>query len=200
MDAIDRELQLRSAGNANDAESQRVRADLEKQRLAAIRSAIGADRFDTFAMLHDPVYQDALASAQKVGASQEAATALYEIQRATTDEVDRIQNDPNLTAGQKQEQLREAQAEQQRARALVLGEQLPAEPVQQQTGPELRSYRIIPGDTLGQIALRYGVGMNAVRAVNPGLDINRLPPGTVINVPTPTPRPPLPIPPGRPGR
>jgi len=193
VDQIDRDIQLKYAGA--DAESQRQRAVLEQQRLNVIRDTLGAERYDNFVMYHDPAYQDALATAQKAGASQDAAAALYEIQRATTDELDRIRNDPSLTAAQKQEQIREAQLEQERARALVLGEQPPAESTQ--NTPQLRTHTKLPGETLGEIALRYGVGVSAIRQANPGLDINRLPGGVPINIPVAPPAPPpLPYPPG----
>jgi hypothetical protein len=189
LDSIDRDIQLRFAGN--DAGSQRQRAALEQQRQAAIRDAVGAERYDTLVMLRDPAYQQLLADVQKSGAPQEAASALYEIQRATQEEIERIRNDATLTAGQKQEQMREMLLDQERARALVLGEPLPEETIAN-TAPQLRSHVKTPGETLGQIALRYGMTIPAIREVNPGVDINRVPAGTVLNIPVPAPPPPLP--------
>jgi LysM repeat protein len=188
VDQIDRDLQLRFSGN--DADSQQQRAALEQQRQAIIRDAVGAERYDTLVMLRDPAYQQMATDAQRAGAPPEAATALYEIQRATSDEIDRIRADATLTAGQKQEQMRETLLEQERARALVLGEPLPEETTV--AAPQLRSHVKVPGETLGQIALRYGMTIPAIREVNPGVDINRAPAGTVLNIPIPTP----PLPPG----
>lgn len=200
VDSIDRTLALRGSGN--DAESQRIRQALEQQRVAAIRNALGGERFAAYQTLQDPVYQQAVLTAQQAGGSEETALALYEISRATSDEFVRIRNDPNLTEAQKQQQLREAEAEQQRARALVLGDEAaletaPPSPVQE---PQLRPHQLIPGDTLGILSLRYGVSVNALREANPGVDINRARPGTVINVPPPGTAPAPPLPPGLPGR
>jgi len=194
VDQIERDIQLRYSGD--DADSQRQRSALEQQRLAAIREAVGPERYDTYVMLNDPVYQESLATTEKAGASAEAAAAIYEITRATSDEVARIRNDVTLTAGQKQEQIREAQAEQQRARALVLGEQLP-EPTTPPVPiePPLRSHVKNPGETLGELAFRYRIRIPELREANPGIDVNRAPAGTVLNIPfatQPSIQPPLP--------
>lgn len=182
VDEIDRTIQLRY--NTDDPAARRQRETLEQQRLAALQSALGPDRFNAYQTLHDPLYQEAVAAAQKTGGSPEVASALYEITRLTAEEMARINNDPTLTAAQKQQQLRDAELEQQRARSVVLGETTPAEaaaPVP--SPPPLRPHVMEPGETLGQVALRYGVRIGSIREANPGLDINRLPPGSVINVP-----------------
>jgi hypothetical protein len=191
VDAIDREIQSRYSGD--DPASQRARQNLEQQRLAAIRAALGSERFEAYQTVRDPGYRDALAAAQQAGGSEETALALYEINRATTDEFNRIRNDPSLTDAQKQQQLQEAQLEQQRARSLVLGEQLPNEAAAPQPAqPQFRAHAMEPFETLGQISFRYGVRISALREANPGVDINRVPPGTVINIPPPAAAPPLP--------
>jgi len=185
IDAIDREIQLRYSGD--DAASQRARSALEQQRQAAIRNALGAERFDAYQTLRDPAYREALAVAQQAGGGESAALALYEINRATTDELNRIRLDPSLTEGQRQQQLQQAELEQQKARALVLGEPLPQETVASSAPaqPQLRPHVIAPFETLGHLSIRYGVGLSALREANPGVDINRVRPGTVINIPLP---------------
>jgi LysM repeat protein len=123
---------------------------------------------------------------------------LYEIKRATQDEFNRIRNDTSLTDAQKQQQLQQAQLEQERARALVLGE-TPPEPAAapaQPAPPQFRAHALQPFETLGQLSLRYGLSYSELRAANPGVDINRARPGTVINIPNPAPQAPLPYPPG----
>ena len=96
--------------------------------------------------------------------------------------------------------MRGALLEQQRARSLVLGETpavetvpatvaestapaVAATPPQQQPFP----HAVEPGESLVFLALRFGVSMEALRAANPSLDINRARPGTVITVPPPVP-------------
>ncbi|HTD65881.1 MAG TPA: LysM domain-containing protein [Candidatus Limnocylindria bacterium] len=207
-DSIDRDLQSRAADD--DPASQRARQSLEQQRLLAIRNALGPERFAAYQTINDPAYRDALAVAQQVGGGDEAARALYDISKATTDEINRIRNDTRLTDAQKQQQLREAELEQQRARALVLGETPAAEtgaPGSSATAavePRLYAHPTEIGETLPFLAVRFGVSMDALREANPGLNFSRLPPGTPVNIPplgTGTPPPlggtPLPIlPPG----
>lgn len=199
-DSIDREIDSRASGE--DPASQRARQTLEQQRLAAIRNVLGPERFAAYQTIHDPAYQDAVVAAERAGGGEKTALALYEISRATSDEFNRIRNDPTLTEGQKQEQLREAEAEQQRARALVLGETPATEPTANAPAantpsePQFRPHTIEPFENLGQLSLRYGVSYGALRAANPGVDINRARPGTVINIPQPAPAPTPPLPPG----
>jgi len=203
LEQIDRDLQLRYAGN--DPESQRMRQILEQQRLAALRNGLEPERFAEYQRERDPAYQQALAASQKAGGNEETALALYEIQRATADEVNRIRSDPRLSEVQKQLLAAQAEQEQQRARALVLGEQAPPEPPSAAAVPlqwQPRVHVLEPFDSLGQLSARYGVRISALREANPGLDINRARPGTTIVIPppeaAPTPVQGLPYPPGFP--
>jgi hypothetical protein len=199
VDQIDREIQLRYSGD--DLASQRARQSLEQQRLAAVRTVVGTERFAAYQMAQDPAYQDAMAAAQKAGGNEQTARSLYEIQRATTEELNRIRNDNTLTEAQKQQQLRNAAMEQEKARALVLGEPLPAADIPANTAPpppQFQPHVMAPFETLGLLSLRYGVGLSALREANPGVDINRLRPGAVINIPQGAGPPPLPFPPDLP--
>ena len=197
VDALDRELPQRAA--ANDADSQRARAVLETQRLAALRAALGPQRFAAYQALIDPAYRDAVQVAEQVGGDRDTVLALYEISRASNDTLNRIRTDASLSDTQRAQQLREAEAEQLRARAAVLGGPAATEaPASVPTVAEtpMRLHGITPGDTLGILALRYGVSANAIRAANPDLNLDRVGPGTVINVPPSANFPPAIYPPG----
>ena len=189
-DAINREIDARASGD--DAASQRTRQTLELQRLIAIRNALGPERFAAYQTVNDPAYRDAMAVAQQVGGGDETALALYEISRATTDEFNRIRNDPTLTDAQKQQQLREAELEQLRARSLVLGETPAVEKTPANAAPvpvaepKLYAHPLEPGETLPFLAVRFGVSMNALREANPGVNFSQLlRPGTPVNIPPP---------------
>jgi LysM repeat protein len=201
VDAIDSSLVVRAAGT--DADAQRARAVLEAQRLSAIRMTLGPQRFAAYQTLTDPAYRDAISMAEQVGGDGDTALALYEISRKAGDEVSRIRNDASLSEAQRLQQLREAETEQLRARAQVLGgsAEEAASTAPTATFVPSRAHEIIPGDTLGILAVRYGVSINAIREANPGVDINRARPGTVITVPPPGTYPPSIIyPPGVPVR
>jgi LysM repeat protein len=205
VDNIERDLQLRASGN--DADSLRLRQALEEQRIAAVRKALGPERFADYQGLMDPVYREAAMVARQAGGDEETVQALYQINRTAAQELERIRANASLTEAQKQEQLRAAEAEQQKARALVLGEtiatEVPATSPTATAEPPTRAHAIIPGDTLGILALRYGVSVNALREANPGVDVNRARAGTTIIVPPPgtgTQQPLPPLPPGVPRR
>jgi DNA-binding transcriptional regulator YiaG len=187
LDPIEREIQVRYSGE--DVAALRARQGLEQQKLAALRNTLGAERFAAYQMVRDPAYRDALAAAEQAGAGDEAATALYEIARATREEINRIRNDTTLTDAQKLQQMRNAALEQRRARDLVLGETPALEPPAPNTAaitppaPGLYSHSAEPGETLPFLAVRFGVSMDALVEVNPGLNFNRIAPGTRVNVP-----------------
>jgi LysM repeat protein len=196
-------MQLRFSGD--DASSQRSRQALEQQRLAALRNALGPERFAAYQTTQDPAYRDAMAAAQQAGGNDDTALALYDIQRATADELNRIRSDPRLSEAQKQLLLRQTELEQQKARSLVLGEQLPDEAATAAavpSQPQVYTHALEPFETLGRLSQRYGVRLSALRDANPGVDINRAPPGTVIVIPPPdsAPLPLPPLPPGLPAR
>jgi len=189
-DTIDREIDARAIGN--DPASQTARQNLAQQRLAAVREALGPERFAAYQMLNDPAYHNALAVAQQSGGGEETAEALYEITRATQDELNRIRNDPTLTDAQKALQSRRTEIEQQRARALVLGEtpaaesNLPTPPPLPSAEPTLYAHPVEPGETLPFLAVRFGVSMDALREANPNINFNQLlRPGTPVNIPPP---------------
>ena len=198
-DSIDRDIQLRYSGDR--PADQRQRAALELQRFAAVQKAVGVERFNDYQMARDPAYQESVATAREVGGGPEVAQSLYEIKIATAEELARIRNDASLTGEQKQQLMRETELEQMRARALALGEQPPEPVVATPEQPQIRTHAVHAGEHLGIIALRYGVGVRAILEANPGVDINAVPPGTVIAIPpalpAPTkPLPTLPFPPG----
>ncbi len=186
VDPIDREIQSQFSGK--DAASVRARQEREHQRLAAIRNAMDLTRFEVYQALQDPAYRDALAVSQLAGGGAETAQSLYNIQRATAEQLIRIRNDASLNAADRQQLIRELEAEQQRARALVLGE-TPAEEVGPMISPPdpveppVRRHALLYGDTWGTLAGRYGVSVGALRAANPGVEVNRARPGTVILIP-----------------
>ena len=78
-------------------------------------------------MLHDPVYRDAVATAEDAG-TPEAAQAIYAINLAALDEQNRIRGDTNLTAEQKNIELKRLELQQLQANTVATGQDLPPEP------------------------------------------------------------------------
>ena len=183
-DTLDQRIQL--LADAKDPGSVEARKALENQRENAIKVALGPKRYEDYRMLHDPVYRDAVAAAQEAG-TPEAAQAIYAINLATLAEQTRIRSNTNLTAEQRNIELKRLELEQLQANAVAAGQDLPPEPPPLPPVPQPKKvYVLSAGDSAATIALMYGLPVSAIKAANPKVDFNRLKPGTAITIP-PTP-------------
>jgi hypothetical protein len=133
MDSIDQQLQILS--NATDAAGAARRRELEQQRIHALQETLGNDGYKQYRLLQDPVYRDVQAAAQQAGAPAEKLPALYEINRATDQEQQRIRNDSTMTTDQKEQALEAVQTAQQNSWRKVLGEELYNRYVEQSAKP-----------------------------------------------------------------
>ncbi len=181
-DALDQRIQL--LADAKDPADIAARTALEQQRANAIKLALGAKRYEEFQMLHDPVYRDAVAAADEAG-TPDAVRALYAINLAAIAEQNRIRADTNMTADQKNIELKRVELEQLQAGAVAKGEDLPPEPPSQPPPPPppKKVYVLGPGDSANTIALMYGLPVAAIKAANPKVDFNKLKPGQAITIP-----------------
>lgn len=179
-DTIDQ--QLEALGDAADPNTERTRKSLEQQREIALKSALGANRYNEYRQLQDPVYRDALAQAQQAG-SPEAAQALYAINLTAASQADLIRANTNLTDEQKTIELKRIELEQMKASMAATGQEVPPEPVTPAPPPPPRTHVIRPGDTMAVMSLLYGVPAGAIRAANPSIDFSRIRPGDSIVIP-----------------
>jgi LysM repeat protein len=178
-DDLDYRIQL--LADSTDPNAATMRQQLEAQRENAIKTALGRARYEEYQLLHDPLYRDAVATADEAG-TPEAARGLYQINLAAASTQEEIQTNANLTAAQKAIELKQLEADQLRANALATGQQLPPDATAQQPPPR-RTYTLQPGDTPAVIGMIYGVPESAIRAANPNVNFNRLRPGDAINIP-----------------
>ena len=189
-DALDQRIQL--LADAKDPASIEARKALEDQRENAIKVALGPKRYEDYRMLHDPVYRNAVAEAEKAG-TPEAARTFYAINLAAEAEQNRIQGDTNLSADQKSVELKRLEIEQIQAQTVAKGQELPPEPPTPAPPPR-KVYVLGPGDSATTIGLMYGLPASAIKDANPGVDFSKLKPGQAIIVP-PSPYFPSPFPP-----
>ncbi|MBC8095089.1 MAG: hypothetical protein H7Y43_04685, partial [Akkermansiaceae bacterium] len=117
-DSYDQQL-LKLAGRT-DPNGALERRTLEQARDIAIRTALGAERYNQYVLLHDPLYRDAFAAAQQAG-TPEAARAIYEINLATAQEQASARSNTNMTSQQRDFELKRIELEQLRANALAMG-------------------------------------------------------------------------------
>ncbi|MCL5098795.1 MAG: DUF1542 domain-containing protein [Candidatus Omnitrophica bacterium] len=112
-DPIDQQMQLYYSGN--DATSAKERQELEKQRQAAIKQALGTERYQVFQLLQDPVYRQTQTTVEQLGAPLETLMPIYQINQATAAERQRIKNDPTLTDDEREKELLQVQQDQQKS-------------------------------------------------------------------------------------
>jgi hypothetical protein len=179
-DNLDQQLQL--LAGATDPNSVQNRQALEAQKETAIKNVLGPDRYDEYQMLHDPIYRQAVATAQQAG-TPEAAQTIYQINLAAVSTQDAINSNTNLTADQKAIELKQLELDQLKANSIALGHQLLPEQPPTPQAPARRTYTLREGDSPAVIGMIYGLPENAIRAANPNVDFSRLRPGDSIFIP-----------------
>jgi LysM repeat protein len=99
-------------------------------------------------------------------------------------EQNRIRGDTNLTAEQKNIELKRVELEQLQANSMATGQDLLPEPPPLPPTPQPKKVYVLgPGDSAATIALMYGLPVGAIKAANPKVDFNRLKPGVSITIP-----------------
>ena len=179
-DLLDEQIQLLPASDDPNILAQRK--SLEDQRENALKVALGPARYEEYELLKDPIYRDAVAQAQQAGAP-DTAQIIYQINLATLEEQARIRAATNLTTEQKSIELKRLELEQLQANTAITGKELPPEPPMPPQPTPRKVFTLGPGDSAATISILYGVPVNALRAANPNVDINRLRPGDTIYVP-----------------
>jgi hypothetical protein len=94
---------------------------LQAQYEGALQAALGGENYRSLRLNQDPLYSSTTAAAQQAGLSAQAQTKLYEINRATQTELERIRNDATLSADDKITALATTRTEQQKAIQELLG-------------------------------------------------------------------------------
>jgi hypothetical protein len=97
------------------------RAQLEAQRDDVMRRALGEERFAVYELNQDPVFRSSKATAEKLGVPAETIIPIYQINRLTQSELERIRSDDTMTNEEKVEALAAAQVEQQKSLEKILG-------------------------------------------------------------------------------
>jgi hypothetical protein len=94
---------------------------LRAQSDAIIKATLGEQFYAAYQLNQDPLYRSSKAMAEQLGVPEASVTAIYEINRATQAELDRIRKDSNLTSDEKVEALSQTQVEQQQSLEQILG-------------------------------------------------------------------------------
>lgn len=201
-DPLDQQLALLEG--KDDPNSNLQRNQLLQQRESAIKLALGGDRFQEFQLLHDPLFRNAVATAEQAGVP-EAAQSVYQINQAFAQQLAAIRANTNLTDAQRAIAIKQAELDQLKANALAMGEDMAPDETAPATesAPQPAFSQVTHGYVLGvaesaaSVAMKYGISLSALQAANPGMDFGSLRPGDSIKIPGSmlAPNPPLPPPP-----
>jgi hypothetical protein len=107
--------------DGDDLINRKRRQTLESQREAALQQYLGLERYRMFKLSQDAEFRAAQTAAERVQAPAEAVIPLYEINRASELERQRIRADGALTAEEKAAALRTVQAQQEETLRVILG-------------------------------------------------------------------------------
>jgi hypothetical protein len=107
--------------SGDDPQILRQQQQLQAQSQAVMKTVLGQQIYAAYQLNQDPVYRSSKATIQQLGAPASAITPLYEINRATQAELNRIRNDDTLSNDEKVEALSQTQVQQQQSLQQLLG-------------------------------------------------------------------------------
>jgi hypothetical protein len=94
---------------------------LRAQSDAIIKATLGEQFYANYQLNQDPLYRSSKAMAEQLGVPAASVMSVYEINRATQAELDRIRKDGNMTSDEKVEAMSQTQVEQQQSLEQILG-------------------------------------------------------------------------------
>jgi hypothetical protein len=118
-----------------DAEGRQRQQALLAQYQADLKQALGDQAYAGLQLSRDPLYLSARDAAQQAGVPAQAIMPLYEINRATQTELNRIRADPALADDEKIDALANTRAEAQKSIEQLIGAEAFQRWLQTQTKP-----------------------------------------------------------------
>jgi hypothetical protein len=107
--------------NGSDPQLLAAQKQLQAQSDAIIKETLGDSFYAAYQLNQDPLYRASLATAQQLGVPATSIMPIYEINRATQSELDRIRKDTTMTPDEKVEAIAQTQVEQQQSIGQILG-------------------------------------------------------------------------------
>lgn len=122
-DPYDQQLSLLSG---NDEATLKRRADIQKIQDEAIRQALGPERYPLYQMTQNPLFREAQEQAESSGAPPEKVLPIFEVNRVTAEEMQRLRVDATLSEEERLAAIEQVEMQQRAAiRRLVAGEPPP---------------------------------------------------------------------------
>jgi hypothetical protein len=107
----------------NDPAMVQKRQELQQAQDAAIKQALTPERYQLYQLLHDPAFRDAQTTLERSGAPLDKALPVYQVNQLSLTAERRIQNDPTLTAQERQKALELVRQEQRKSIQQILRNQ-----------------------------------------------------------------------------
>jgi hypothetical protein len=107
--------------SGDDPASAKKRKELEQQEAAAIKQALGPDRYALYQLSQDPSFRQAQDAAQQSGAPADKVLPLFQVNQLSLAEQQRINNDPSLSQDEKEQALLAVRQAQQKSIRQILG-------------------------------------------------------------------------------
>jgi hypothetical protein len=107
--------------SGSDPQLLKQQQQLAAQAEAVTKQTLGAQFYAACQLNQDPQYRAAKATAQQLGVPDTTVMPMYEINRATQAELDRIRKDDTLSSDEKVQAMAQTQVEQQQSLEELLG-------------------------------------------------------------------------------
>jgi hypothetical protein len=107
--------------SGDDPQLLRQQQQLQAQSQALMKTVLGQQVYSAYQLNQDPLYRSSKTTIEQLGVPATAITPLYDINRATQAELNRIRNDDTLSNDEKVEALAQTQVQQQQSLEQLLG-------------------------------------------------------------------------------
>jgi hypothetical protein len=107
--------------NGSDPQILQQQQQLQAQSQALMKNTLGAGVYAAYQLNQDPLYRSSKSTVEQLGVPAADIAPVYEINRATQAEMDRIRKDDTMTNDEKVEALAQTQVQQQESLEQVLG-------------------------------------------------------------------------------
>ena len=118
------EQQTQASGVPGDSVSALQRRQLDERQEAALKTVLGGERYQTFSLNRDPLYNEAKNAAEQYGAPAETVMALYKLNQQTDAQRQRIQSDRTLSSRERVAALKLIQDMQDKSALKLMGREI----------------------------------------------------------------------------
>lgn len=115
----------------DDPATVKRRADIESIRDEALRQALGPERYPLYQMTQNPLFREAQEQAESNGAPPEKVLPIFEVNRLTAEELQRLRGDTTLSEEERLAAIEQVQSQQRASVRRLLAGEPPPPPVPQ---------------------------------------------------------------------